>query len=48
MNVVVDLRRPVSCTWWLERGFWLVVGSIVVGLFGYYMEKLRRLKEVST
>ena len=47
MIVVVDLGRPASCAWWFECGFWLVGGSIVVGLFGSYVEKVMRLDDVS-
>ena len=48
MIVVVDLRKPESCAWWFEYGLWLVGGSIVVGLFGSYVEKLTRLNDMST
>ena len=34
----VDLKNASSCAWFFYRGFWYVGGSIVVGLFGAYLQ----------
>ncbi len=47
MIVLVDLKNPASCAWWFERGFWLVGGSVVAGLFGVYAERLAYLDVVN-
>ena len=36
----VDLQVPASCAWWFHRGFWLVGGCMVAGLFGHYCSRL--------
>ena len=40
MIVRVDLSDPASCAWWFHWGFWLVGGSVVVGLSGEYAKRL--------
>ena len=36
MIVRVELSDPASCAWWFHAGFWLVGGSVVVGLVAEY------------
>lgn len=38
----VDLRTPASCARWFHRGFWLVGGSMIVGMFAEYFERFSR------
>ena len=43
MIVLVDLGDPPSCAWWFGWGFWFVGGSVAVGLFGTYVERVPSL-----
>ena len=38
----VDLRTPASCARWFHRGFWLVGGSMIIGMFAEYFERFSR------
>lgn len=40
----VNLDQPASCAWWFYHGFWFVGGSVVMGLFGEYMDRYRHLE----